>query len=324
MTPLFVGAYAASPAHVNWDPAFENELLQGLAQLPGVTGIELPWIGGIHPHDPMWLLSHLPATLSVAITPLPWIVAQCHRNPDYGIASTDASGRAAALDDLEHVRRDAARLADARGREIDVMMLHTAPRGGRGDVTALRDSLSRLADRDWSGARLAIEHCDAATVAHPPEKGFLSLPTELQAIEEIPDVGIWMNWGRSAVELRDPDAVAGQIAVAASSGRLAGVAFSGASDTAGDYGDAWADAHLPIAEAYPTGDGSSLLTPPRLADALAASGETPRLGVKVSRRPTDHTVEAVLSTLAANVRMVRAAEAAQRCARSTDWISSTP
>lgn len=307
MIPLFVGAYAASPAHSQWDPAFEEELLQGLAELPGVTGIEIPWIDGIHPHDPEWLLSHLPASPSVAITPLPWVVSQSRRGRDYGIASPDAGGREAALADLERVRTDAMRLADARGTGIDVVMLHTAPRDGRGNVGALRDSLDLLTARDWAGAHLVIEHCDAASTTHTAEKGFLPLTAELEAIAQVPDAGVWMNWGRSAVELRDPDAVATQIALAASSGRLAGLGFSGASDVNGPYGPAWADAHLPLAETEDAAVGGSLLTASRVADALEAAAAVPRLGVKISRRPTDDTVTDVLETIAANVALVRAA-----------------
>lgn len=303
--PVLVSAYAASPAQQRWDPALEGDLLPALFALPDVVGFEVPWIDGIHPHDTDWFLANVPAGARLAITPLPWVMGRVASAAGYGIASSDAGGRRAALDDLERVRADAARITSSSAASVDLVALHTAPRGG-GDVDALRRSLDEIAGWDWSGAALVIEHCDAWVPGQAPEKGFLALDAEIDALTRsgVP-VGLWMNWGRSAIELRDADAVTAQISDAAASGLLTGLAFSGAAPVDGPYGAAWIDAHLPIAETHPA--SASLLDAAHVRSGLDAAGDVPWLGVKVSRRPDDATAAEVTRTVAHNLEVVRAA-----------------
>lgn len=307
MTPVLVSAYAASPAFRAWDPHLEGELMAGLCALPDVVGLEVPWLDGIHPHDEEWFLRELPA-IELAVTPLPWVMGRS-ATPGYGLASADDAGRRAALDDLQCVRHDVHRVAERSGARVATVMLHSAPRGG-GSVDALRSSLDELAAWDFAGARLVIEHCDADTGSHPFEKGFLSMDAEIETIRASgAPVGLWMNWGRSLIETRDPAAVTAQIAHAASSGLLSGLALSGAAAVDGPYGAAWADAHLPFAEADPS--SWSLLTGSAAVDALGAAGAVDRLGLKVSRHPDDRTAADVLGTVAANLgAMLRSAASA--------------
>jgi len=307
LPPVLVSAYAASPAHVAWDPALEERLLADLVALPGVVGLEVPWIDGIHPHDDAWFLTHVPAGAQLAVTPVPFVMGQCGRMPRYGLASADEEGRLAALADLRRVNADVARLNDESAATVRIVELHTAPRGG-GDPAALTRSLGEIAEWDWQGARLVVEHCDAAVPGQAHEKGFLALGDEIAAIRDSgAPIGLWLNWGRSAIELRDGDAVAAQIADAAASGLLVGLAFSGASPVEGPYGGPWIDAHLPVAETHP--ESQSLLDAPRLAAALAAAPEVEWLGLKISRRPTDLTADAARATVARNLDAVRAAAA---------------
>ncbi|WP_150954937.1 DUF4862 family protein [Microbacterium testaceum] len=308
MTPVLVSAYAASPAFRTWDPHLEGELMAGLCALPDVVGLEVPWLGGIHPHDEEWFLRELPA-IELAVTPLPWVMGRCAAAPGYGLASADDAGRRAALDDLRRVRDDVHRLAERSRARVTTVMLHSAPRGG-GLIDALRSSLEELAAWDFAGARLVIEHCDAYTGSHPFEKGFLSMDAEIEAMRTSgAPVGLWMNWGRSLIETRDPASVTAQIARAAASGLLSGLALSGAAAVDGPYGAAWADAHLPFAEA--DSSSRSLLTASAAVDALGAAGAVDRLGLKVSRRPDDRTAADVLGTVAANLgAMLRSAASA--------------
>ncbi|MDT0116366.1 DUF4862 family protein [Microbacterium sp. PRF11] len=309
MTPVLVSAYAASPAFRAWDPHLEGELMAGLCALPDVVGLEVPWLGGIHPHDEEWFLRELPA-VEVAITPLPWVMGRCAAVPGYGLASPDDAGRRAALDDLRRIRDDVQCLTELSRARVTTVMLHSAPRGG-GSVQALRSSLDELAGWDSAGVRLVIEHCDADTGAHPSEKGFLSMDAEIEAIRASgAPIGVWMNWGRSLIETRDPAAVTRQVTKAASSGLLTGLALSGASDVDGPYGTAWADAHLPFAEADPS--SRSLLRNSAAVDALGAAGAVDRLGLKVSRHPDDRTAADVLHTVAANLDAMRRAAASTR------------
>ncbi|MBO1740774.1 DUF4862 family protein [Leifsonia sp. TF02-11] len=296
-----VSAYAASPAYTRWDPAFEERFLAELVALDGVDALELPWLGRLHPFDDEWLISRVPAT-ELVITALPWTMTRSKASPSYGLASTDPLGRADAVADLDRMRRDLVRLPVIPS----VVLLHTAPSGALGSVDALQDSLASITSWDWCGSTLAIEHCDRAVPGRPFEKGFLPLADELAALEGIPEAGLWLNWGRSAVELRDAMAVTAQVAAAAASGRLVGLTLSGAASTDGPYGLAWADAHLPFAETDPR--SGSLLTRSTARAALRAAADVSWRGLKVSRRPGDESVAEVLATVEANLAVLREAD----------------
>lgn len=302
---VLISAYAASPAHTAWDPELEATLLPGLCALPGVVGLEVPWLGAIHPHDDAWFLEHVPAGTQLSITPLPYVMRRCAVEPRYGIASPDADGRRAAVDDLRMLAADVWTIGEGSDAVVSFVGLHTAPRG-EGDAGALAASLGELADLDWCGARLVIEHCDAAVPGRPFEKGFLTVVDELSAlVDSGAPVGLWMNWGRSVIELREADAVTRQIAEVAASGALLGLTFSGAAATDGPYGAAWSDAHLPIREADST--SGSLLDVDHVRAGLAAAGREITLGLKVSRRPSDRSADDVVATVAGNLRLLHAA-----------------
>lgn len=300
--PILVSSYTVSLAHANWDPALEAELLPALCALPGVAGLEVPWAGRIHPHDEAWFLANVPA-VSLAVTPVPFIMGSIGADPAYGIASTDEEGRTRAVDDLRRLAADVARINAESAATVAVVMLHTAPRA-TGAVEPLVRSLGEITALDWSGARLVIEHCDAFVPEQAPSKGFLSLDAEIAAIRaaDVP-VGLWLNWGRSVIELRDADAVTAQIATAADSGLLVGLAFSGAAATESPYGRPWIDAHLPIASAYP--ESLSLLDDAHVADALAAAGDVEWLGIKTAKRPDDASADDALQMASRNLEVVR-------------------
>lgn len=303
LAPLLVSSYAVSPAHTTWDPALEAALLPALCALPGVAGLEVPWMGRLHPHDPEWFLSHAPAGAELAVTPLPWVMKRCGTDARYGIASPDDEGRRAALADLRAVADDVQRIGAESDASVTLVALHTAPQGNAARPP-LVESLAEITQWDWAGAQLVIEHCDAATASHPWEKGFLSLDEEIGAILSVEaPISLWLNWGRSVIETRDADAVTEQIALAAATGLLAGLTFSGSASVDGPYGPAWTDGHLPLAAA--DSDSGSLLGEAHVAAALAAAAGVERLGLKVSRRPRDRTVRDLVRTVADNLDALR-------------------
>lgn len=302
-TPIVISSYAASPAHSEWDPGLEAELLQGLCALPDVVGLEVPWVGDIHPHDPEWFRAHVPAGALLTLTPLPWVMRRCAEVDGYGIASLDRDGRRLALNDVMAVAKATRKLCAESTAPITSVMLHSAPRG-TGDSKALAASLEEIASWDWAGAQLLLEHCDAPVSGRPFEKGFLSLDSEIAAIHSSHSaVRLWLNWGRSVIETRDPDGVTRQIQAAHDSGLLHGLAFSGTAAADGPYGDAWEDRHLPLASADPT--AGSLLDDAHLSDALRAAGNVRALGLKVSRRPRDRSAQDVLRTVGDNLTVLR-------------------
>lgn len=279
---VVLGAYAASPSLEGWDADRELDYLEQVTAIPGVSGLELPWTGALHGHDPEWLLANLPTGLRCVVTAIPGTVAALAADPTVGLASTDEGGRAEALRLAARLREDVARLVGAgRDATVKVVELHSAPRGDRGSVEAFRRSLDEVAGWDWSGAQLVIEHCDAFVEGQPPAKGYLSLAGEIEAAREA-GVGIGLNWGRSAIELRDPDRVVEHVALARDSGLLRGVIVSGAADRDGPLGGAWADAHHPFSDAAVSwGYPGSLLTPERMRTVLAAAGDLDYVGFKL-------------------------------------------
>ncbi|MCU1596390.1 MAG: hypothetical protein JWQ47_129 [Glaciihabitans sp.] len=312
MTDLIIGAYAASPTMHRWDPAVEADYVRRVMEIDGVTGLELPWTGSLHPHDPEWLLSTLEPSWKLVLTSIPGTVARLDVDPHAGLASTDAEGRAAAIGDAR-LMRDAVETLNTRAVSspgnpaVLAVELHSAPRVPSGsDARRLADSLEEVSSWDWGGTSLLIEHSDAFVAGQDPSKGFLTLRDEIEAVDAVRfrgrghggGIGIALNWGRSAIELRDPDRVTEHVDAAADSGLLAALVFSGAAATANRYGAPWADVHPPFGPSIDrvAGPGAgtdavtestSLLTAERAADALAHAGRLDWVGIKMGWKPPE-------------------------------------
>ena len=191
------------------------------------------------------------------------------------------------MTDAASLRSAVASLNDALGRAaVSAIEVHSAPTPH--DAASARSALARSLDTitgwDWDGAQILLEHVDAKVQGHAPSKGFLSLEDEIDVISEgsLP-VGVLINWGRSAIELRSAARVVDHVAMARESGVLRGLIFSGASAVATDYGEAWADQHLPPS----SHERDSLLTAEMMDDALRVAGPLDYTGVKMSwRRPS--------------------------------------
>jgi hypothetical protein len=280
-----VGAYAASPTLAGWDERLEADFYETLASDPRIGALELPWAGALHPHDEDWLFAHLPARFDVVLTDVGHVYLTGLKRPHFGIAAVDEDERVAALSDVRRMRDDVMRLNDARGRRVTrAVELHAGPRGNLSSAASLARSLSDLADWNWDGAELVLEHCDALVPGHAPEKGFLRLADELEAVRRSrADVGIGINWGRSALELRDPERVVDHIESARDAGKLRALVFSGASAEAGYAAKPWSDVHNMFrrSPAHPHGDPVSLLTGERARAALQAAPPGVWLGVKL-------------------------------------------
>ena len=282
--PIVVGAYAA----ITKEPASEeDEFYRLLAENPAIAGLEVPWTTALHPRGNDVLLSYLRPDWSVTVTTIPGTMDAIGTNPRFGIASDDRDGARAALATLSALRDAVHSLNDARGAgTVTAIELHTAPRRRESpsSADALTRSLTEIAGWDWDGARLLIEHCDADVTTQKPQKGFLTVGEELTAIAGLP-VGIAINWGRSAIELRDADRVTDHVSAAREAGVLEALVFSGVASVDGEFGTAWGDQHLPIArEGGVGGEQVSLLTGARVEAALAAAGPVAILGLKVGWR----------------------------------------
>lgn len=291
---MYIGAYALGWAE------HESRGWGLLAGTPEISGLELPWSGLIHANGERWLLDNLPDHWRLVVTSIPGTMAVLASDPGYGLAGDDPE---AALGEMARLRDAVVSLNDTAGRSVvRAVELHGAPRAGSAAV--LGASLARISEWDWDGASLLLEHVDASVTSHEPEKGFLTLEEELDALAGLP-VGVLINWGRSAIELRDADRVVDHLREARDAGGLGGLMFSGVADSATAYGGPWADQHLPIALAdAELGEPSSLLTPARMRAALEAAGSLDVLGLKVSWRGEGATLESGAAMVARSVELL--------------------
>lgn len=279
-----VGAYPASPAHKNWEPEQERDFFDLLSNNPKIGSLELPWTGQLHPHDLNWLYRNFPLNLGAVVTTIPFVMGELAKDPMYGLASPFFESRTRAVADIKMVHTAIKAFHEKTNSKVVKMVeIHTAPRE-MGSSIELVNSLNEITSWDWQGIELALEHCDAFISGQIPEKGFLTLEDELAAIQKVsPSIGIVINWGRSAIELRSADRVVEHIKIARESKILRGLIFSGASSEEGLFGKPWVDAHHPFKKSanHKFGDPNSLLTDELAQKALHAAGDLPWVGVKM-------------------------------------------
>lgn len=294
----FVSSYAlAAPGP--WDRAAEAALFEGLSRLD-LEGLELPYYGRLHAHDDAWLLDQLRPHWRFVLTLLPGTMDRLKDDKHFGLASADASGRRRALDFAENARRTVAHLRAYLGRPaVAAVALHSAPKprgtGARASLEAFAESLSDLRGRDWGGAELLVEHCDAARPDRAPEKGFLRIEDEIAALGLSTGnarARVLVNWGRSAIETRSADGPTAHLRRAREASVLAGLFFSGATPSHPDYG-AWKDSHAPFSVSCP----ESLLTPQAAKGALSEAGEIDYLGLKIQPLPATLGTDARLKLI---------------------------
>jgi hypothetical protein len=284
---VFVSAYAAASPASPWDRGAEGALFDGLAGFD-LAGLELPFAGRLHTHDDAWLIAQLRPDWRFVLTLLPGTMNRLKADKHFGLASADADGRRRALDFAETARRAIERLHGHLGRKaVAAVEVHSAPRladsGARSSLEAFAASLTELRGRDWDGAELLVEHCDAAMPDHAPDKGFLRIEDECAAISlsgGLSTARILINWGRSAIEARSAAGPREHLRRAREADLLAGMFFSGATPLHPDYGS-WKDSHAPFSTSCP----ASILTPAAAKASLREAGNLSYLGLKIQPLP---------------------------------------
>lgn len=268
-----LGAYASLPE----GRQATEDYYRLLSALPAVRGLELPFrddLGG--PAGLEWLAAQLaPAWDRNIVTAIPGTMMRVWASAAFGLASTDRTGRREALAFTRSVRDGVEALREAAGRDVVAgVELHSAPSGAPGvahAAEAFGESLGEVADWDWGGAVLLVEHCDAYVAPDRGEKRMLGLEEEIAVVRELdrPGVRISLNWGRSAVEARDASTALEHVRAARAAGVLEGVTFSGAGPVGTRYAEAWMDGHLPLEADEP----GSVMSEQRVREcALAAVG----------------------------------------------------
>jgi hypothetical protein len=289
----FLGAYALLGGLPADD---EAAAYSAIAEL-GIAGLELPVAAA--DAGSAWFRQNVRPDWDLVVTCIPTVMQRLGADPAYGLASSDAAGRRAALDDVAAARDLARRLADSSGRSrVRAVQVHSAPHAGLDSVDAFARSLDELGDWDLAGAVIAVEHCDAPRPGRPFHKGFLEVDEELSALADRPAgrFGLTVNWGRSAIEGRSAATPVEHVRAAVAAGLLAGVMFSGTTGAPGAtavWGEPWDDGHIPAHGDDPAlaASAESLLGPAEIAETLRAAGSAPGyVGVKVTVRPMDADV----------------------------------
>lgn len=313
---IIAGAYPAAPRTQPWSKEAEQAFLTTLVDSPGaavIGGLELPWQGhALHGQDEHWFLNRLPREWRHVVTMIPDTMITGGSDDAFGLASCDEAGRQRAVEHARELRDHLDTICQQEGRSFAAAVeVHSAPRhqdpgggGTRSSGAALRQSMDELTSWDWSGARLIVEHCDAATEDGDAAKGFLPLADELTAVadareERTTSVGIGLNWGRSVIEGRSRETAIAHVEDAGAAGLLDALVFSG---VAAAEAGVWVDNHLPLAEQVP----ESLLRSDDMRNCLQTAnkyGLPELIGVKMTCRPTstdpDDRARDVLDSVAA-------------------------
>lgn len=306
-----IAAYTAAPATSAEADAYYAEV----GDHAEADTLGLSWKGPESAAEIRHRVRRLPTGWGIAITTVPGTFRSWSADHRHGLASGDPDGRAQAVTLAAQIAQVSVELADRCGwavvRQVEV---HGAP--GFGDRThaprpdALRASLEQLAALDWAGASVTLEHCDAYVPGNIPAKGFLPLDTEITVLSELgSSIGLSLNWGRSVLELRDPNLVGSHVRTGASSGLLRLLTLSGAAARDNSYGAAWADSHLPLADgAGEYIEPASLLTVEHVAESVRVAGEGVSLGTKVAwRRDQTDPITRARAVLANHAAVVDAA-----------------
>ncbi|WP_286263179.1 DUF4862 family protein [Thalassotalea atypica] len=297
-----VGAYATAPSTFAWDENLESEYYEQLKSMDNIQGIEHPFVGKLHPFDDDWFLANIDSRWQFVFTSIPGVMANLAHNPHFGIASINEDGRQAAIEFYQQARLAIFKLNKHLGKHaVSHMKIHTAPTISAktsSSKQALHTSLETILSWDWYGAKLLIEHCDAFIPEQSPEKGFLSLEDEIDTVTTINkklscNMGVSVNWGRSAIETRSVQGPIKHIKMAYQSKLLRGIIFSGASGEDTPYGQ-WKDSHMPPAKAFniPHYAKNSLLTIEQIEKSLqhCDCDNLDFIGGKISLSPNTATV----------------------------------
>jgi hypothetical protein len=307
---FIVGGYPASPSWAADHQGlvrFVHQLLSWQSPADRSMGLEVPYASTSPWAEPS-VLGSTPPTSRHVLTMIPATMTELRSREGYGLASEDEEGRHAAVHDVRGAVEFAQRVNAGSGGKVTAIEIQSAPREPLASADALRRSMEDLAHADLGDVRLWVEHCDARIPGQDFEKGFLSLEDELGVVGTQEGLGVLINWGRSAIELRSAERVTEHVEAAVDAGLLQALIFSGVAAATTEYGPPWADAHLPVKGSL-DGDGavfdSSLLTRERAERALRAAGlrDLACVGIKMGM-PKGTPDEARLAMLQANVEMI--------------------
>jgi len=270
-----IGAYPCAPSFHQQDEEQERDFWRQLADTPHIAGLEQPCLENLHPLGDEWLLKHTPGEWQIVVTAVMETMRRRASNGGFGLASSDEEQRRACVDYYRHLHNKI-RAVNARfPGKIIALEMQAAPLAGNASVEQATDAFARsiaeIARWDWD-CELVLEHCDAMNQP-APRKGFLPLENVLETLAGV-EVGVCINWARSAIEGRNTTLPLSHTQRAQQAGKLRGLMFSGTTQQ-GAYGE-WQDLHAPFApfcaESLLTVDRASALFNATANDNLLFSG----------------------------------------------------
>jgi hypothetical protein len=306
-----VGAYATSPNLFSWDENSESIYFSHLKNLPSIRGLELPfWGENLHPFDDQWLLSNLDPKWENVLTCVPCTMKSLENNHFFGLASLDDDSRQKAIQVYRTAFNCINNLKKHFGNK-SVIGIYITSSPYQKDKKHYADkeyfllSLLELVSWDWGNTKILVEHCDAFTKVNTnPQKGFLSLSDEINAINQTNDkcgsnIGIVINWGRSVIEHRNVDGPLKHIKYAVQNNVLGGLMFSGTTASNNNLYGAWSDLHMTPAtfSDYKYFEPESLMSYENIKNTLAVCdfSSLDCLGIKLLAMPEESSIEKRIS-----------------------------
>ena len=256
---FIVGAYVTAPSLGIEDKIKEREFYRELSDsIPEIKGLEIPfWGEDIHLFGYEFLLALMQPDWDNVLSCIPGTMSALANMPTFGLASVDEVGRTAAIEMHKRANQMLHKINDYFGKKsIFSVQLATAPsipvNGVSSSMDAFLSSMDELLSWDWAGAKIVIEHCDAAIGEQPFVKGFLTIEEEIEVLQQLSNqqnVGMLINWGRSAIEGRSSTKPLDHLQLVSENNLLSGLIFSGVSANDPLYGS-WADNHMPFSKSY--------------------------------------------------------------------------
>jgi len=303
---FIVGAYTSSPNLFSWNKSREKDFFAKFNEIDNVRGLEIPfWGDSLHPNDDKYFLSLLKPEWEHVITCVPGTMKRLESDQQFGLASLNEESRKKAIEFVNLARLATGNLVNHFGRNCVIAVELTSspktlPDSIQSDVEKLYESLKEICSWDWHGAKLVIEHCDAYSEQNKaPQKGFLSLKDEIQAITKINEeqntpLGLTINWGRSAIEGRRVNEPENHVKYTSNIGILSGIMFSGVANEANSLYGIWKDLHAPPPKAFDMEnyEETSLMSFQNIQNTLKSCNinKLDYIGVKLLPLPSELTI----------------------------------
>ena len=306
-----VGAYATSPNLFSWDQDSEFTYFNKLKELNSIRGLELPfWGESLHQFDDQWLLSNLHPNWQNVLTCVPGTMKNLESDPYFGLASKNQSSRKNSIKFYLNAYKSVNQLKNNFGDNSVIAILITSSPFFNGEqLYANKEnfiiSLSEILSWDWGKTKLLIEHCDAFSNENlNPQKGFLSIEDEIDSILMLnskydSNIGVVINWGRSAIEYKDINGPLLHIKYAINHNILSGLMFSGTTDNENNLYGAWSDLHMPPSNYldFKFFESESLMSYNNIKKTLAKCDydKLDFIGIKLLAQPSNSNIEKRIS-----------------------------